>query len=547
MARTDKSNQVLDRDNLTPTWSARNNEFAVANRLAGEDITAYRACKINANNQMQIYRREDVGKIFAPASTAGYSKGDEGLFIAHGPAKLEAQGGRLEPQTEFKVGIGGKITRFCKISDGSRTIISATAGEAGEITDTDANDEKVKVVSSDSSDSSLWVLVLGKAKTTGAAQAEYIYLNGTTSSSGSLYWDEVYAAVILDAPNIDGTATNATGNVTVKNVTSGTTLITISAGANHMGLIAVTDTDCYDTRCTVAIDSLPASASEIILYGVDENGDETGDILAWGTSGDILKKESSERFNRIVWVAGGGIPDANTITITANSSETIFDGWTNNVGHVTYTAGNQQADAQQKLISDEAGADGKVYIIGYDDTTIVTEEVTLNGTTAVDVSTATDAIIGAYVKSGTVEGTISILNSDGTTVVGTFDTASYNSWGLVERDEADATTSAQSALGLDAGNNKVKITSSNSSATDKVIIIGKDRDGSAQKELLTLSSGAAESTKYWSIVDYIACVDQASTEYLKLHYATEDDGSDAKGLVLSPADAAGDKVEVFIY
>jgi hypothetical protein len=373
---------------------------------------------------------------------------------------------------------------------------------------------------------------------------EYIYCNGTTANNGSLSFDEVYGAIVLDGQSLEATPTAAVGNITITNTTSETTLITITATANNMGVNTVTSEYAYDREVYATISAL--AAEEVMLIGYDYAGDENAELITWAASNDILKKQSETIWNRIVYEVCGDINDARTITLDAKPNEDIANGFTNNVGHVTYTVGNQPSgDDTVEIVSDEATDNAKITLIGKNAAgTIFTEEITLTGTTEASSGNDMNYVFGAFISevgTGTA-GAVSIRQADDT-VIGVFDTATYNSWGLVEPDEYDVSALVKTPYAFDGRNGLVTITNSNASATDSLILVGEDADGNAQTELLTLVSGTKASTKYWSLINYVAYVDAATTESIRIHNATADDGGLKIGNVIQPASSADSIVE----
>jgi hypothetical protein len=548
MTRTDESEHILDRDNVSKAFASRYNEHAVAKRLSGEAITAHRGCKLNSNNETQVVSRLDSSVFGVPTSTAGHSATEEGLYTVFGPTKVTAAGARIEAQQEFKFGYAGKIHRFIKSSP-ARAILAATAGESGEITDSDANDETLTVSSASASDTDIFALCIGKEATTGNALYEFIEVTGTTANAGSESFDELYAVILLDEEHLEGSPTACVGNITVINTTSETTLVTITATGTHMGAVLtseITNNDCYDRRFYATISAL--AAEEIVVIGYDNTHTVASEIITWAAANDILKKESSNRYNKILWLAHGDINDARTVTYAAALGEDLADGWTNNVGNVTYTVGNQPGtDNTVEIISDESTDDCVITLLGATQANAaVVQDVTCTGDTAASVGTDIAYVYGAFVKTATTgtAGAISIRQADDT-VIGVFDTATYNSWGLVEPDGGDAGTTAKTNIDLDGGNDKLSITSSNASATDVAIIYGLDRDGSSQAERVAMVSGTIEGSSYWSKIICVACVDQATTEHIRLHNANDETGKPA-GIVVEPSDSADDNIEVFL-
>lgn len=542
MTREDKSDNILDRDSVSKAFASRYNEFAVANRLAGEAITAYRGCKINSNNETQILASTDKHFFGVPTSGANLAKGAEALYVTHGPSKIAAIGGRLEAQSRFKFAAAGQITRFVEAS-GARAILAATSGELGEMTDSDANDESITVVSDDTADSTQWVLIIGTLKTTGVGTYDIIKLDGTTDSAGTVLFDEVYAAAVIDEASLNGSLTAPAGTVTVTNTTSDTTLISLAA-VTHMGLAGagtITNNDCYDRRLYLTQSTLAADV--VILIGIDYAGAIASEAVTFTVTTGIVKLETTNRFNRLLWIAHGGVADARTMAYGAGLGEDLFDGWTNNEHETTVDdAADQGADDAITVESDETTDITQTVYVAYKTAAGVyaVGSALLTGTTPAQVVAAGDTVLGAYVDAA-CDGAITV--DYGTTAVLTWDAALYLSGGMLSTWGGNET---YAGLDLDGGGGPVTVTCSNGSATDFVCVQGEDVAGAAQVEGLTLSSGAATTSGSWSKITNIYSSGTESTEHFRVHNGTDDLERLAKGIVISPSDADGDNIEVFI-
>jgi len=515
-------------------------EFNVSNVA---DLEAYRLIRLNANNELEKADHNSPSWEGVHHSGTTVSAGSPTDFVAHGHARFIANS--AVEVGEIKAAEDGRICGFIRSSTGGRTILSAIAGEAGEITDTDANDETISVVSTSSSDTGVWVLVIGKEKTTGNAIMEYITLDGTDSSSGSRYFDEVYGAIILDQPNLEGTPTAAVGTVTITNTTSETTLITIAATANNMGVNTVTSEYAFDRRVYATIDSL--AAANLMLVGYDYANDETVELITFTATTGITKMTSTNRFNRIVYEVCGGVPDGNTIAIAAAPNEDIVNGWTNNTHQTTTDVGaDQGADSTLEVVSDSTEDTTQSVTVAWKNAagTWSVTTVDLNGTTHVSIGNG-DTVVGAYLSAATA-GNISIIYDRASTNVTllAWDGSSYLGAGMLSTWEGNA---SYSGIELDARNGSVTFTCSNASATDMLYVLGEDVNGSSQGEGLTLSSGTATTSNKYSRITHIFCSGTESTEYFRIHNGTDDNAALRIGKLLQPADAQGDIVEGIKY
>ena len=327
------------------------------------------------------------------------------------------------------------------------------------------------------------------------------------------------------------------------NATTETTLITLAA-VTHMGLAGagtITDNDCYDRRLYITQSAVQADVPVII--GIDYTGAIASEAVTFTITTGIVKMETTTRFNRLLWIAHGGVADARTMAYGAGLGEDLFDGWTNNE-HETTTddAADKGADAAISVVSDAAGDTTQSVFVAWKTAAgvwAITEKA-LNGVTPVQITAAGDTVVGAYLDAVTV-GNIAIdYNS---TDVLVWDGSAYLGAGMLSLWGGNA---AYAGLDLDGGGGPVTVTCSNGSATDFVCVEGLDVAGAAQVEGLTLSSGAATTSGSWSKITNIYSSGTESTEHFRVHNGTDNLEKLAKGIVISPSDAAGDNVEVFI-
>ena len=78
-----------------------------------------------------------------------------------------------------------------------------------------------------------------------------------------------------------------------------------------------------------------------------------------------------------------------------------------------------------------------------------------------------------------------------------------------------------------------------------MIIVGLDANGSAQTELVTLSSGTITGSSIWTYISHIAAVLGEHTEYYVIEGGASPNADDVLGHVVSPSDAQGTEVELF--
>lgn len=540
---TRKTKYIQDLSSVGRKFATRRNDMCIAKDFKASyasDIEAFSVIRLNANNEMEIadmYSPTWDGVLHL-ASTL--SAGKISNFISRGHTRYRAVAG--VEAGEIKAANAGRITGFIRSITGGRTILAATAGEAGEITDTDAADETITVTSASDSDDGKFILVFGKQTTTGAAIMEYIECYGTTSNAGALVFDEVWGAIILDEDHLEGTPTACVGNITIINTTTETTLITIAATANNMGVNTVTSEYAFDRRVYADIDSIVAANTQLVGY--DYTNAETIETLTHVATTGALKLISSNRWNRIVYEVCGGVADARTIAIAAQPNEDIVNGYVIGPNITSADAADKGGDAAITIESDDAlDITQGVYIAKKNaaGTWAVVGPITLTGTTPVDISSNGDTVVGAYLTAATL-GSITIKQDVNTVLV--WDGAVSLGAGVLSPEGGDV---AYAGLDLDARNGLVTFTLSNAAAVDFVCVQGEDIDGSAQVEGLTLSSGAATTSNIFSRITNVYCSGIASTEYMRIHNGTDDDPCLKIGKLLQPADAQDDIVEGIKY
>ena len=524
------------------TWMKRHPEIVPCKRQTGESIEKYRLVREDAYHR--VFKADTYSPTIDGATTnpVTVDSGNEDFYMVQkGPCFLTTYGS-IEPG-EFKVSVDGKIVNFIKSISG-RTILSATAGNDGEITQSDANGETLTVVSSSSSDTDQYVTVYGLSS--GSLLVETIDLNGTTAQAvSSNTYNEILAMYIGDRY---GDYTTCAGTVTLKNATSGTTLVTISAGNSTAGIDDVTTANSYytyDRKAKLTIGSL--EAVDVVIEGYDYNGAIQREIVTWAASNEAVVKETTNRYNRITRVINGDLASGNTIAISGIDTNDIRVGLVNNADDITTVdASSQSADGSIVVVSDDASDTTQTVTVFWKNAagTWSATDVSLNGTTNVAVGTG-DTVVGAYLDSATA-GTVSVIYDPSGTPVTLleWDGSSYLGAGVLTVEDGDASYTSHAISG---NNGKITVTSSNTSATDMVFVNGYDVYGDAQVEGVTLSSGAATTTKYFSKVTDVVCSGAAATEYFTISNETDDDGKYKLGRVYEGTDTADTIVECFLY
>lgn len=534
MTRKQKAKSQID--DLSHKFLRNNNEFRIAKNIKADgSINARGIAWIDSNYEARAANSHTPGTYGVLASDVAASADDIDTYVVQGPALVYPQT-RIEPGLPVKVSEAGRIVNGVQIQTGNRTILSAASGEDSQITDSDANDEGLTVVSDSASDTSQDIYVYYKEATTGTAKMAVANINGTTAvnmqdptSGGTVSADEVLGLL---------KSASTVGTITLTNTTTSTTLITATAGQDDRGIISIASADQHKSFGRyVQITMSAASTDEFMIIGTDEAGDAQYEIITHAASMPVVLR-SSERFNTVTYVAAGKIAAARTIALAGLPSNVFEPALRNEYGDITYT-GNTQASGLIRVVSDDNSTDigQKIMVLGCDSTTLRYDEFTLNGTTAVDSSSNYTEVYAAWVSEGTPVGSITIDQTAGAADLFEFDAATYNSGGALVPYKGnentgiylDADRASTITHEISGCNGRATLTCSNTSATDVLAIFGEDVDGSAQAELVTLVAGTADLENAYSRILVIGGVTLAATEYVKVSYEQEDDAGSCCG------------------
>jgi len=549
-----KAKEILH--GLSHKFLRNHNEFRVIqNYNALASISGYRAIYLNDNGEVGPADHYSPNIIGFHASNTTVAATGSVTGVVGGPAYAYPQSA-IEPLLPIKVTEAGRITHGVIKTHSGRTILSATDGTDDEITDSDANNEYITVESDDSSDTTQIVYVYVKEKTTGTAKMLYGYLNGTSEvilrdfggGGGQVYVDEVYGARL---------SAEGAGTITIKNYTSNTTLISFSAGTTTRGVTSATNPTYSYCRDVIVLFNQQKASQELFIAGTDLNGNPQYEIITHGASSQ-LQYQTSNRWRTVDYIVNGKIDssDPTTTTITGLGTNVFETSLVNEVGVGSYTAANQvgfAAGEKLKIKSDDASDDGKIVLLGIDDTAsgyaLRYDEITLNGTTAVATTNDYSYVLGAYISSveTQVDGTITVYKNDGTSAILSFDAASYNAIGIFGPEGHSTDTGVHSLFDIPGCNAVPTFTLSNTSAQDLLVIKGEDVDGTAQYEFIQLDSGVGKSEYAWSRINAIAGVGCAGTEYLKVSFETEDNPALFCGFSMGAADAQSTSSAVEIW
>ncbi len=532
MASKNRSKAQID--GLSHKWLKNENDIEVAiNIKSATALTAYTLAYLDTNSESHIANVDSPHVWGVLASNTTPPINSLKTYVTSGPARAFPQSA-LEPLLPIKVAEAGRIINGIIKLGGNRVILAATNGEDDECT-SDANDETVDVVSDDTSDITQVVILYGKETTTGTAVAAVAKVNGTTevvfqnpASGGSVTLDEVYGARIQDATAI-------TGDLTIDNVTSSTTLLTMTGGTTEEACIEIATADihkAYGRRIQVTI-SAATAADSIFFAGTALDGSDQYEIVDYAASMPLVF-ETVNRWKTIEWIGAGKFVSTSTMALAGLPTNEMVTGLRNEKASFDSDTGYTQSQQKVEILSDiNTGQDlsgGKITILGADSATLRYDEIALTGTTFAVSSNNYTAIYGAWVSEGTPVGSITIRKADDTELF-VFDCATYNSAGILvpyKGDEStgiylDADRTATVTREIPGCNKRPTFTCSNTSATDVLCIYGEDVDGSVQAELLTLVDGVAESIYAWSRIVAIGALTLDADEYVKVSFEDEDD------------------------
>ena len=173
-----------------------------------------------------------------------------------------------------------------------------TATQAVElISDNAGDDQTVTVYGTDTSDE---------------AQSEVLTVNGTTVVAGTKTWNEIHGAVISAAP---------AGTVTVRNLSAGTTIVTLDSGNLTKGLQVMSDVSVAGEILDVVRDA--AGTERLTIVGQNASG---GVQLETVQLNGTTTVQTTGTWSAITYLAHGAVAAAGTVTVDAKSVNSPFNG-----------------------------------------------------------------------------------------------------------------------------------------------------------------------------------------------------------------------------
>jgi len=187
----------------------------------------------------------------------------------------------------------------------------ARAGLDSEITNPVTATQAVELVSDDAGDTTQTVTLYG-LDTSNAAQWETLSVNGLSVVTGNKTWNEIHGAIIDGAP---------AGTVTVRNLSGGTTILTLTAGAMTKGLHVMSEVSVAG----VVLDLVRGAAGteKLVVVGKNASGGAQYEAVTLNGSTPVA---TTGTWSSITYLAFGAVAAAGTVTASAKSVNAPFTG-----------------------------------------------------------------------------------------------------------------------------------------------------------------------------------------------------------------------------
>jgi len=180
----------------------------------------------------------------------------------------------------------------------------ARVGLSAEITNPVTTGQAVELVSSNAGDTALTVTIYG-LDALNAVQSETLAVNGLTVVTGTRLWNAIHGARISGTP---------LGTVTVRNLSAGTTIVTLLSGSLTKGLYVLSDASVAG----VVLSIVRSTAGTEVLTVVGRNA--SGALqLAKVTLAGTTTVLTVATWSAIDYLALGAVPGAATVTASAKS------------------------------------------------------------------------------------------------------------------------------------------------------------------------------------------------------------------------------------
>jgi len=202
------------------------------------------------------------------------------------------------------------LTTTVTASDLYTSFTLARAGLDTDITNPVTSTQAVELVSSDVGDKQ--TITLYGLDNSGAAQTETLVANGTSVVTGVKTWTAIHGAKISAAP---------TGTVTVRNLSVGTTILTLTSGALTKGLYPLSDVAVAGV--VLGIVRGTSGTEKLLVVGANASGAaQIEKVTLTGTS----PVSTTGVWSALTYLAMGGVVAAGTVTVSAKSVNAPFAG-----------------------------------------------------------------------------------------------------------------------------------------------------------------------------------------------------------------------------
>jgi hypothetical protein len=206
----------------------------------------------------------------------------------------------------------GFTTITCAVSS-TATTMAFTRTQAGLDSDISnqvnvvgyAASAKIEIVSSSGSDTAVKVKIYGVDES-GDEIIEEVTTNGLSAVSTTDSFNSVHGARISSGTPV--------GTLTLRNLSGGTTILTLSAGSTTSGLGVASDMVVAGSAVSVVCDA--ANGRRLTIVGLGSDGAETSEALTLNGTTTVA---GSTLFTRIDYIAVGDVQAARTVTVSGNA------------------------------------------------------------------------------------------------------------------------------------------------------------------------------------------------------------------------------------
>jgi hypothetical protein len=186
----------------------------------------------------------------------------------------------------------------------------ARSGKDADITNQVTAGQKIEMVSDDVGDT-MNVVIYG-TNTSDAAQTETVALTGTTVAESQNTWNEIHGAYIASAP---------AGTVTIRNLSGGTTITTLTSGAMTKGLHAMSEVAVAGETIAFAADA--ATTKRLTVVGKAYSGSAQIETIQLNGTTSV---PTTGTWSEITYLAMGEVEAARTATASGNAVKVAATG-----------------------------------------------------------------------------------------------------------------------------------------------------------------------------------------------------------------------------